>query len=372
MKAHSPRILFIAGLLTAAVALLVLVGCGDDDDDGEGGEASALSVAYPCGDCFASTYPFQLAEELGYFEEEGLEVATEVADGSTGAVQQALAGNVDAGLAAASAYLSAQAAGRDLAALYTTQYRNVFTLAVPADSGIQSVEDLAGTTIGVSELGGGEVPLIRGVLREAGVGANDYRMVAVGEGAALTADALQGGRVDAYSSNLYDVAAVRAAGVELETILPEVAETFPGNSIVTTDETLDEKQEDFTGLLRALSKAIAFVEADPDAAFDMLAELAPEEFEDRELAQANWEIVIDFLQPQPEEIADEPHGTPFMPGLQAYHDFLLEGEEEEGALPAPVDLETVVDTSLLDEASDFDQEEIEQQAREQQGGNGGM
>lgn len=360
-KAISPRVVPIAVLVALALAALASVGCGGDDDDDEGGaQAETISIAYPCSPCFATTYPFQLAEELGYFEEEGLDVSTEAADGSTGAVQQVVAGNVDAGLAAASAYLSAAAAGQDVRALYTTQYRNIFTLAVPADSGIDSVEDLEGRTIGVSELAGGEVPLIRGVLREAGVGADQYQIVPAGEGAALTADALRRGRVDAYSSNLYDVGAVRNAGVELETILPEVAETFPGNSVVTTAEILDEKREAFEGLLRAISKAVAFVEENPDEAFDMLAELSPEEFEERQLAMTNWEVVLDFLQPRPEEIQDEPHGTPFMPGLQAYHDFLLEGEEEEGALPGPVDLDTVIETGLLEAASDFDREEIAQ------------
>jgi NitT/TauT family transport system substrate-binding protein len=351
-------------VVTLILAGGIVVGCGDDDDDGgDGAGGGKLTLAYPA-DGFATTYPFVLAEELGYFEEEDLTVNTEVADGSTGAIQQAISGNVDAGLGASSAYLAAAAAGEDVKALFTTQYRNIFTLAVPADSGVDSLEDLSGATIGVSDLAGGEVPLLRGLLREAGLGGDDYEFVAVGEGAALTVDALESGEVDAYSSNLYDVEAVAIAGIELETILPEVAETFPGNSVVVTAETLEEDRDALVGLLRAVSKAVVFVDENPDAAYEILSEQVPEQFEDEELAQATWDLATGFLQPQPEEIEGELYGTPFLPGLEAYHDFLLEGDVEEGALPGPVDLDTVVDTSLLEEASDFDSGEVEEQARD--------
>ena len=367
------RLSAIAALLVAvALSGAVAVGCGGDDDDDDengagGGGTTELSIAYPT-DSFASIYPFELADALGYFEEEGLRVTSEIADGSTGAVQQAIAGNTDAGLTAASAYLSAAAAGEDVRALYTTQYRNIFTIAVPADSGVDSLEDLEGSTVGVSDLSGGEVPLLRGLFREAGLSGGDYEFVAVGEGAQLTVNALDGGRIDAYSSNLYDVAAIRNAGLEMDAILPETAETFPGNAVVVTADTLEEKRDAFVGLLRAASKAIAYTQENPDAALETLAERFPEQFEERELAEANWDIVTDFLLPQPEEIADEPYGSPFMPGLQAYHDFLLEGDEEEGALPGPVDLDAVIDTSLLEEAADFDPAEVEEQAGGPNGG----
>lgn len=357
--------------ISALVVGLVLlgglvVGCGENGDDGgEGGgtDSAELTLAFPA-DGFATTYPFVLAEELGYFEEEDLTVNTEVADGSSGAIQQVIAGNADAGLGAASAWLSAASTGQDVRALYTTQYRNIFTIAVPADAGLESIEDLEGTTIAVSDLAGGEVPLLRGLLREAGVRGSDYEFVAAGEGAAITVDALRSGRVDAYSSNVYDVAAVEAAGIELNTILPEVAETFPGNSVVVTSETLDQDRDALIGLLRGASKAVAFVNENPDEAYDILAEHVPEQFEDPELAQATWDLARDFLQPQPEEIEGEPYGTPYIPGLESYHDFLLEGDEEEGALAEPVDLDVVVDTSLLDEAADFDPETVEQGAAE--------
>ena len=51
-----------------------------------------------------------------------------------------------------------------------------------------------------------------------------------------------------------------------------------------------------------------------------------------------------------------------MEGFQQYHDFLLQGSEEEGALPEPVDLEQVLDESLLEEANDFDHAAIEEEA----------
>src|SRR5690606_9736013 len=155
-------------------------------------------------------HPFYIADHLGYFAEEGLDVEFQSAGGSSGAIQQVLAGNADAALPAPSAFLNAVAQGHDLKWAFSYQYANIFTLAATAKSGIKTIADLKGKKIGVSDLSGGEVPLVRAVLSGAGLNAGvDVQIVPVGDGSALTVEALQSGQVDAYSSNLFDIAAIR-------------------------------------------------------------------------------------------------------------------------------------------------------------------
>ena len=166
------------------------------------------------------------------------------AGGSSSAIRQVLAGNGDAGLPSPGAFLNAVAQGQDLRWVFSYQYSNIFTLATPTDSGISSLADLKGKKVGVSELSGGEVPLIRAVLRGAGLKEGvDVQLVPVGEGSALTVNALQKGEVDAYSSSLFDVAAIGAKGIELKVILPEAAQFFPSNGIVVTAAKLQENRD---------------------------------------------------------------------------------------------------------------------------------
>ena len=348
--------------LCSALLLLAAVQCAATDDVDTEGALPTLTFMFPVLSV-TQYHPFYIAQELGYFEEEGLQVEFQAAGGSSAAIQQLLAGNADAALPSPGAFLNAVARGHELVWISSYQYANIFTLVTPADSGISSIAGLNGKKVGVSELSGGEVPLVRAVLRGAGLEEGEtVDIVPVGEGAALTVNVLTTGQVDAYSSNLFDVAAIEAAGIDMNVILPEDVQNYPSNGIVTTPRTLEEKRSQIVGLARAVAKAIVFARSNDAAAMEIAARVAPEEFDDETLAQSAWEAAR-VLKTPPQELTEQPIGTHFLEGFQAYHDFLLQGSEEEGALPEPVDLSTVLDSSLLTEINTFDKEAIERQAQ---------
>jgi NitT/TauT family transport system substrate-binding protein len=298
--------------------------------------------------------PYHAAKELGYFAEEGLDVEFEFFDGSSAVVQQIVSGNVDVGSPSAGALFNAVVQGHDLKVIFSFQYKSVFTLGTPADSGVTTVADLEGKAVGVSELSGGEVPIVRAVLREVGLTeGEEVAIIPIGDAPAMTVNALQSGQVQAYSSNMFDIAAIEAAGVPMTIILPDSVSNFPGNSMVVTAETLAEKPKQLTGFLRALAKAIVYVDANRDEAYAMAARLAPEEFENEALAQASFDAAR-TLRERPAAMGDAPIGANFMPGVQAYHDFMRQGSEEEGALMQDLDLAAIIDESLLAEANQFD------------------
>ena len=170
----------------------------------------------------------------------------------------------------------------------------------------------------------------------------------VGEGSALTVNALQKGEVDAYSSSLFDVAAIGAKGIDLKVILPEAAQNFPSNGIVVTAAKLQENRDQIIGFARAVRKGITFAKENDEKAFEMAAKIAPEEFEDKNYAKHAW-AAARVLKTPPRQLADAPIGTHFKVGFQAYHDFLRQGSEEEGALPKDVDLSIALESSVLEE-----------------------
>lgn len=308
-------------------------------------------------DSIVQQIPYHVAKEHGYFEDEGLDVSFEFFDGSSALIQQIVAGNVDTGSPAWGSVFNALVQDHDLKIYFSWQYKSVFTLATPVDSGIESVADLEGKAVGVSELSGGEVPIVRAVLREAGLTeGEDVQLVPVGEGSALTVNALQTGQVHAYSSNIFDVAAIRAAGIPMNSIMPAAVENFPGNSLVARADRLEEDRETFEGVARAMARALVYVENNPEEAFELAQELRPEQLEEPELSRASWEAAFSLRQRPDDMPADAPIGTPYRPGIQAYHDFLREGSEEEGALMQDIDIDTVLDDSFIEAANQFDKE----------------
>lgn len=305
-------------------------------------------------DSMVQQIPYHVAREYGYFADEGLEVDFQFFDGSSAVVQQIVAGNVDAGSPSTGALFNAVVQGHPLKQIFSFQYKSVFTLATPVSSGITDVAGLDGKAIGVSDLSGGEVPVVRAVLREAGLTeGEDVQIIPIGDAPAMTVNALQTDQVQAYSSNMFDIAAIEASGIDMTVILPESIANFPGNSLVAREETLNEKREQFEGFTRAMARAVVYVAANRDEAYALAKQLAPEELENEALAQASFDAAI-TLRERPAAMEGEPVGAHYLPGIQAYHDFMRQGSEEEGALSQDIDLAALLDSSLLEAANDFD------------------
>lgn len=316
-------------------------------------------------------HPIHIAQELGYFEDEGLDITVEVVDGSSAAMQQLIAGNGDLSLPSAPAVVQAVAQDHDPVWFYTFFYQNVFDLSAPTDSGITDLQGLQGKTIGISEPSGGEVPLIRGAMAGSGLSENvDYRLLAIGEGDASTFEALQRGRAHAYSSSVFDVAAVEAAGMDLTPLLPDEFRFMPSQGLVAMRETFEEKREAMVGFARAQAKGKVFADANPEAANEIAEKYGPELYEDPAFAESMWEATQGLFTP-PEDIDPDPEermGTHYLPGWEFYLDFISEGTEEEGAVPAgTVDTETLVTDELLDDINDFDKDAVRQEAEGYEG-----
>lgn len=335
-------------LATAMIAVTIGSGAALAQDLKE------FTLGFPV-DSMVQQIPYHVAKEHGYFEDEGLDVEFEYFDGSSALTQQLIAGNVDAGSPSMGAVFNAIVQDHPLKQVFTWQYKSVFTLATPADSGVTTVADLKGKGVGVSELSGGEVPVVRAVLREAGLTeGEDVAILPVGEGSALTVNALQTGQIHAYSSNMFDVAAIRAAGIPMNIIMPASVENFPGNGMIVTQKTIDEKPEELQGVLRALARAVVYVENNRDEAFELARKLAPEELEEDVLANASFDAAYTLRERPDDMTADTPIGTPYMPGIQAYHDFMRMGSEEEGALMEDIDIKAMLDNRFIEGANDFD------------------
>jgi ABC-type nitrate/sulfonate/bicarbonate transport system substrate-binding protein len=307
-------------------------------------------------------FPVYLADAAGYFADEGLDIGEiEIISGSGAAVQQLIAGNIELMIANPAAAISAVAGEQgDIVTYCSTHYQNIFTLATPVSTGITDVAGLEGQVIGVSEPSGGEVPVVRAALATAGlVDGEDYELLAIGEGGQLTYEALNNGDAAAYSSSVFDVAAVEAQGLELNHILPEEFLYVPSIGYSVLRETFDARSDVLARFARATARAYAWgsQEANRDQVNELITPYNAELFEDPAFVDAVWNATLTLMTP-PADIADDGYCTNYIPGWETYVAAALETPVEEGGLPGEVDIAAMADQSLIPAINDFTEADI--------------
>ncbi|WP_344894815.1 ABC transporter substrate-binding protein [Nonomuraea antimicrobica] len=221
-----------------------------------------------------------LAEELGYYKEENLDVEI-VSNLSGGAVENALMlGDLDFGGVNQSRLIPFRAdKGEDVIKIFAPESKFVFRVMVAADSPVQTARDLVGKTIGINEAGGDEDNLAV-MLNSEGIKRDQYKTLAVG-GRATAGVALQSDRVDAYMGSYVDQDAIVRSGVQVREI--EIGDTkeFYNSGIAASTETLETRRDLAVRYGRAIAKAMIWEHENPEATIDILAEAVPEQVQDR-------------------------------------------------------------------------------------------
>lgn len=312
-------------------------------------------------------HPFYLAKELGYFKDEGLDVEITIISGAGATIQQLIAGNIDVAVCSPAALLNAVASKQgDLMTYYSYWYKNIFTLASPTSTGITTLSQLKGKVVGVSEASGGEIPFVRGAMSAAGLKDGvDYQLLPIGDGGQATYEALKNGQAAAYSSSLFDVAAVSAAGLPLTDIMPDEFAYVPSININVARTTYEQRKADLVGFARAVAKGTIFAMANPDAANTIMAKVAPEIYENDPLAKAIWATTVNSMKAPASCDVDTSKELGFncLPLWESYISFVSKGTAEEGALPGPVDLAKVVSNDWIADINTFDHDKITTQAK---------
>lgn len=144
--------------------------------------------------------PITLAQALGHYREEGLDVEIENLPSAAKGLQALLGGSVDVGSVPFPNVIQIAEEGRRVRSFFVLNQRgaNVIAVAPGATERIRRVEDLKGAKIGVSSAGGTTHLFANFFLGTRGVGPSDYTPIAIGIGASAVA-AVESGRVDAAS-----------------------------------------------------------------------------------------------------------------------------------------------------------------------------
>jgi NitT/TauT family transport system substrate-binding protein len=347
------------------VTAMVTAACGGDGDSAEAGgggggggeDLRAVEMALSTDSVFA--YGYWMADALGYYEDEGLDVTLQPTGGS-GDVAQLLAGRqVPAGMGVAGAMLPAIERGADLYPFFTYAYGEVFDVVVPTGSDITDMADLRGKAIGISALAGGEMPLLRALLIEEGIDPDkDVELIAVGESTPNIKLALDQGEVVAYAGAKSVIATFDSVGFETESITPEALDTLPAEGLLATSESKDDT-ELLVGLARATAKGQLVTYENTDGAVCVLMEELPAEFTDEQAGRDSLAGTLPITTAPKGDDGRYQFGYLDVEGWETY----VEIYKQSGVLEGDVEMDEYV-LDLLEDINDFDYDAVIAEAEE--------
>ncbi|MDU0958662.1 MAG: ABC transporter substrate-binding protein, partial [Bradyrhizobium sp.] len=159
---------------------------------------------------------------------------------------------------------------------YTAYRRNIFGLAVPADSPIKTYADLRGKKIGVTSMASAGVIVARSVAKSTSLDPDrDIRIVVSGQ-PAQTAVLLKRGDIDAVSQWDTQYALMELAGVPMRQLDDKSLSSFPANSFVATPDTIKTKSDLLSRMMRAYTMGVLYTIAKPRAASEMFHAVYPQ------------------------------------------------------------------------------------------------
>lgn len=259
-----------AALSVAALALgsLILAGCSaaTPDTDGSSDVLTPVTLTLPAPASLESVVYDCVPKMEGFFEEEGLDVTVETAEGSVLALQSLETGSSDVvvvGTAPLMSGISAGSTAKAFAAVVTGSY--AYPAVLPS-SPIKTFLDLEGKTVGVPSLQSGSIPFTRGLIALAGGDPDSVEFLPTGFGAPALA-ALQSGQIDALG--LWDTAyeVIKGLGQDLRYIQSDESDSLGFQVVYAAKSSwIDENPELALGMARAMNKAYVFAIENPEAA----------------------------------------------------------------------------------------------------------
>jgi len=211
-----------------------------------------------------------VAQEKGFFKEEGLRVAIEHSPGSGEHLQLTATGKVQVTTQDAAILLKRRAdPGLPLVSIALIGQKGQQAYAALKTSGIRSIQDWKGQTIGYK---GTPPPDLFALLSAAGLKESDVELVNVGFDPRLLTE----GKVDVYpvykSNEPY---LVRSWGYELEMWdAADYGVPTLGLAYVTSDETLNTQPEQLARFLRAALRGIQYAAEHPEEAVEIVIQYA--------------------------------------------------------------------------------------------------
>ena len=214
--------------------------------------------------------PATLADSLGYYRDEGLDVTLENLPTGPPAIRALLGGSVDVAVYMYEHNVLLAAQGQRVRSFFiaTSQDGKVLVVCPSAVNKIHSLSDLKGALIGVSAAGATTQTWLEYSLAAHGLPKSEYRTVPVGIGSSAFA-AMENGRVDAAVITGGDQFQFHRRHPDLRILLDAItprgmresygSETFAGGALNAKQEWLDRNPGTARHLAKALQRTLQWI-----------------------------------------------------------------------------------------------------------------
>lgn len=265
-----------AALIAITLMASMMAGCTSSDSSGTDAtavleEPDITIAAVPSAD-LAGVY---IAENDGFFAEEGLHVTIVKISASKAVIADQLAGKVDLCAGAYMPYISAEAAGKKFAILAEGSVMAVGTraLLVPKGSGLTSLNQLAGKTVGMNATNSIGTLLVDAALEEDGLDPKSVNFETDPSGFPTMAKELSKGTWDAaFFGEPYVTLGQEEYGETVLADLDQGALTgLPISGYIVTQPWLEKNPATAKAFVKAIEAAQLEADTDPSAARAALA-----------------------------------------------------------------------------------------------------
>jgi NitT/TauT family transport system substrate-binding protein len=360
MKRPSMKRQRVTAWMVVPMLALALAACAnndDDDPDPDGNPDTAtvrLLQPVPGGENLFF-YPSFVGDELGYFEDAGIDLEVMSASGNVPIPAFVSNGEAEIGVAGADDTLPGNSQGADNRLVYEYFRLAGKFMAVPEDSDIERVADFEGRTVGLSEED--ERTFVSSTLTAVGVDPDSVRFVVIGDGIETAVDALNSGTIDAFAAGASTIAQLSGV-LPIREIEAEGVEGRPTASFVASQSYIDENADVLQRFLRAWTMSTYAGLSNPEALEAMARMRLPDAFGNEDVALA----VLDLAQrgTQPED------GAEFGDFRVAAWEEALEQLTAEGSIEGDGEqvLDDLFDGEFLEGAIDWDPAEVERDMQE--------
>ncbi|WP_277050244.1 ABC transporter substrate-binding protein [Ruania albidiflava] len=284
----------LGGIALATAAALALAGCGGSDGesggDGEMSDVTLMLNWYPYGE----HAPFYYGVEQGIFEEHGINLEIQAGQGSTKTAQAVGQEQVDFGWADTPAVLANIDSGVAIHSVGVFLQTTPSAVQIFSDSGIETPEDLVGTTIAVSA---GDAPTTVFPMYLEAVGLSESDVTQQNLDPAGKIAAMLSGQVDGLIGFAHDQGPTIQAesGREVSYLrYSDAGLNFFSNGLIAPDTTIADDPELVSAMAAATSEAFQAAADDPQAAVEAMDGKDPQ-MPEADVLQNQWEETILLL-----------------------------------------------------------------------------
>ncbi|MCB8888989.1 ABC transporter substrate-binding protein [Halomonas malpeensis] len=216
-----------------------------------------------------------LAQERGYFEEEGLDVRIDQGEGSAATVSRIMSGAYDAGFGDMNAVIQNAAERPESAPVMVYQLYNQppFALLTKADGPIQQLDDIKGAVLG-APAGSASTRLFPAMASAAGIDVDDVEIINIApnlQEQLLNRDDVDGSLVFTVTSYMNLVAQGHDPEADYRWFpYGDYGVEVYSNGVMVSRAMIEQRPEAVAGLVRAINRAVQEIIDDPHAGIDAL------------------------------------------------------------------------------------------------------